>query len=214
MSKFGAYREGMAPFAFGDDVWTLIGRMVPLAAREGWLPELRVGLMVDPNEQGIVHDLMIGEWGEIIAIGKSESTDLSPVNMTLIRVDELYKDFCSIEGAEADWATSAEEAEKDFEACWGGGSEYYDVGPRLEEWALKHIKLSPAYCDGRYPLPGQRIDGVWSYPRNRAHDLVDAEIEFELESGAPVWFCAGTGVQKPSLAVAMDAVDVHLMEAL
>lgn len=45
MSKFGAYREGMAPFVFGDDVWELIGQVVPLAAREGWLPELRVGEM-------------------------------------------------------------------------------------------------------------------------------------------------------------------------
>lgn len=52
MSKFGAYREGLAPFVFGDDVWELIGRVVPLAAREGWLPELRVGPMVGPHCDG------------------------------------------------------------------------------------------------------------------------------------------------------------------
>ena len=208
MSKFGAYREGMAPFAYSDDVWELIGQVVPLAARERWLPDLRVGPMVDPNEGWTAHDLMINEWDEVVRLAGDENAQADDIfQMVLDKVSKGYKRLCVFPCA----AKMKDGADIAFDGAFTGPGS--SLNKRLGEWASEYIELSPAYCDGLKPLQVYASQGGWSYGMTLGpgHETID----FELKDGLGYWrWSKDPRLSFPTLKAAMQSAEEHAMEAI
>ena len=206
----GFYYEGGNVQDTDNDAWSLIDRAIEEASDDGRLHALMVGPMQDLS----VSDLFDAD--DVVSM--SEDGRLSAQDIAELICErasyQIHEGIASLSDS-----TNAKIALRRIVQAHRCAE---DAAADIIQWAEEYINIDPSsYCDGRYPLPIEWIDGEWIYGDRNPEPLEAAACITYTEESSPetghvgwCWWALGKMGEAKSLKEAMTKAEAVIQAAV